>query len=63
MGGKNFDCHGTIQAGVPGTVNFSHAACSEHGKDFIRPEFGARIDAAPYLGLKSAQRSTHDLAQ
>jgi hypothetical protein len=41
MGGKNFDRHGTIQAGVACTVNFSHATRTEHGKDFIRPEFGA----------------------
>ena len=51
MGGKNFDCHGTIQAGVQGTVNFSHAACTEHGKDFIRSEFGASSERHPCAQL------------
>ncbi len=51
MGGKNFNRDGTIQAGVSGTVNFSHAAGTEHGKDFIRPEFGASRDCHPCAQL------------
>src|SRR6266849_5210695 len=51
MGRKNFDRHGTIQACVPGTVNFSHAACTEHGKDFIRPEGCARSERHPCAQL------------
>jgi hypothetical protein len=36
--GQDFDGNGSIEAGVPGSVDFSHAASADGGLDFVRPK-------------------------
>ena len=38
---KHLDRDRAVEAGVPGPVDLSHAACSDGGLDFIRAEAGA----------------------
>jgi hypothetical protein len=37
MGGKNLDGDNSIEAGVPGAINFAHSARTDSGEDFIGP--------------------------
>ncbi len=33
--GKDFDGHGAVEAGVPGAIDFAHAASAQLTKDFV----------------------------
>jgi hypothetical protein len=41
--GGDFDGDFAVQARVVGAVNGAHAAFAEHGEDFVRAEFIARV--------------------
>jgi hypothetical protein len=41
MGWKNLDGNDAVQAGVARAVDFSHAACTERCKDFVRAQASA----------------------
>ena len=41
MRGQHFDRHRATKTGVVGSVDLSHAACTEWRDDFVRPETSA----------------------
>jgi hypothetical protein len=62
---QNLDRHRSLETGVDGFVDLSHAARADEGEDFVRTELVARLQGhagiAPIIGLADGEGAAHGL--